>query len=192
MANFFAQFLANPRKVGSPFSCSKEVGFQMASAGNLEDAHVVVEFGPGKGPITGEILKQLQADATFFAIELDPKLAEATRKRHPGTQVYVDSCEHVAKYLKKHGHTQCDTIICTIPWALMDEATANRCLDAVEAALKPGGVFVTVGLAMGKKSKGGKRLSAQLNKRFTTVEMSKNIRNIPPAFYYRCVKSTEN
>ena len=188
MANFLSQFISNPLEVGSPFRCSKEVGAKMARAGQVENAKVVVEFGPGTGVITKEIQKQLSPGTTFFAIEINPKLAAATRKK-TGATVYVDSCQHVKKYLEENGQTHCDSIICTIPWAVLKEKDQEAIMDEVMDVLLPGGLFVTVGLYHGRKSPGGRRLKKMLESRFSQVEQSKSIwSNIPPAFYYTCVK----
>ncbi|MEM7038679.1 MAG: hypothetical protein AAF570_16960 [Bacteroidota bacterium] len=72
---------------------------------------------------------------------------------------------------------------------MMGEETANECMRAVENVLVPGGRFVTVGLYHGRKSPGGRRLKRMLHERFDNVEQSKSIwSNIPPAFYYTCIK----
>lgn len=188
MAKFWAQFISNPKEVGFPVTCSAETAGRMAEAADLSQAKNVVEFGPGTGVVTQEILARIPLDCNFFAIEINEKLAEATHQK-TGAKVYVDSCANVAKYMQENNMASCDAIVCTIPWALLKPEETNTILDAVMKALPEGGCFVTVGLIHGKNSPGGKRLLKQLKLRFSKVEKSKTIwNNFPPAFYYLCHK----
>jgi phosphatidylethanolamine/phosphatidyl-N-methylethanolamine N-methyltransferase len=188
MAKFWRQYLSNPKEIGFPVTCSKETASRMADAAEITEANAVVEFGPGTGVVTREILKRIPEDCKFFAIEINADLAAETRKR-TGATVYVDSCANVMQYMQEHQMSTCDAIICTIPWALLGEEETEKILDEVEKALAPGSRFVTVGLSMGKNTAGGKRLREQLQQRFSKVKSSKKIwANFPPAFYYRCLK----
>jgi phospholipid N-methyltransferase len=188
MAKFWKQFLSNPKEVGFPVTCSKETASQMADAADLTGAKAVVEFGPGTGAVTREILARIPDECSFFAIEINADLAAETHLR-TGAKVYVDSCANVLQYMTKNGMESCDAIVCTIPWALLGEEETAHILDEVMKALAPGSRFVTVGLSMGKNTPGGKRLREELQGRFSKVEESKKIwANFPPAFYYRCEK----
>ena len=188
MAKFWRQYLSNPKEVGFPVTCSKETASRMADAADIESARSVVEFGPGTGAVTQQILKRIPKDCKFFAIEINAELAKETELR-TGAKVYVDSCANVLKYMGENEMESCDAIVCTIPWALLGEEETAHILDEVMKALVPGSRFVTVGLSMGRNMAGGKRLREELQRRFSTVEESKKIRaNFPPAFYYLCIK----
>ncbi len=61
-----------------------------------QKAKVVVEYGPGVGTITQEVLKRMRPDATLIAIELNPNFfrvleAEIHDPRFPpGTRVRAE------------------------------------------------------------------------------------------------------
>lgn len=188
MAKFWTEFISNPKEVGFPVTCSAETAGRMADAVTIKNAQAVIEFGPGTGVVTKEILSRIPEGCKFFAIEINAKLAEATHKK-TGAKVYVDSCANVAQYMYENNMATCDAIVCTIPWALLKPEETTHILDAVMAALPKGGRFVTVGLIHGKNSPGGRRLLKALKARFSSTEKSKTIwNNFPPAFYYLCVK----
>ncbi|MEM1000984.1 MAG: methyltransferase domain-containing protein [Bacteroidota bacterium] len=158
----------------------------MAEAAELKQARYVVEFGPGTGVVTREIVRRIPQDCRFFAIEINQQLAAETRRR-TGAEVIVDSCQHLLHHLQHRGMPHCDAILCTIPWALLSADASAAILDAVVEGLGPEGRFVTVGLSLGKNTAGGKRLRVELEARFAEVTESKKIwANFPPAFYYLC------
>lgn len=179
-------------KTGALAPCQPEVVNFLLNLSSIEKSDTVVEFGPGTGVYTGEILKRIRPGTTFFAIEINPEFHKATKKAHPEAEVYLDSAENVAKYLEMHGKTTCDSIISTLPWAVMDKKTQVRIINEVLKVLRPGGEFLTIAYAAGKNMPGGRKFRKLLKEKFPDVYISGNVKNkYFPMFVYRCRKATE-
>ncbi len=186
---FLCGFLAHPAAVGSMVPSSKTLSSLMASAAGVADASVVVELGPGTGPVTAAVLEQLPEDAVFFALERDPGFVEVLGKRFPDLTVYNDSAENTRKYLDERGLEACDSIVSGLPWASFHEDVQDTLLDAVLDALKPGGRFATYTYASNYYLPSAKRIRKKFQNRFAGFSASRPVwKNVPPAIVYSCRK----
>ncbi|MDP6636278.1 MAG: methyltransferase domain-containing protein [Phycisphaerae bacterium] len=185
----FWEFLKNPKRTGAVATSSRRLARMICSEIGVEDASVIVEYGPGTGVFTEEILRVKKPEANFFAIEHSPTLADSFRRKFPDVRLFEDSAENVADMLDETGHGQIDSIVCGLPWAAFDEDLQDSLLNATLASLKPGGQFATFAYLQGLLLPAGKRFKKKLAESFSKVERSPTIwRNIPPAFVYRCTK----
>src|SRR5215813_8088214 len=66
---FARNFFRHPRMLGSIVPSSRFLIKQLLEPINFGRARVIVEYGPGVGVITAEVLRQMRADATLIAIE---------------------------------------------------------------------------------------------------------------------------
>ena len=66
---FFRQFLRSPQTLGAVAPSSRRLARVMVGGLPLGTAEAVVEFGPGLGAVTGEILRRKGEGTRFFAIE---------------------------------------------------------------------------------------------------------------------------
>jgi phosphatidylethanolamine/phosphatidyl-N-methylethanolamine N-methyltransferase len=187
--SIFLEFLKNPKRTGAIATSSRGLARMICSEIGVESASVIVEYGPGTGVFTEEILRVKKPDASFFAIEHSPRLAENLRNKFPDTRIFEDSAENVASMLKEEGCSQIDSIVCGLPWAAFDEPLQDSLLNATLDSLKPGGQFATFAYLQGVLLPAGKRFKKKLAKLFSKVEKSPTVwRNMPPAFVYRCTK----
>src|SRR6185295_7330029 len=69
---FARNFFRHPRMLGSIVPSSRFLIKQLLEPINWGRARVIVEYGPGVGTITAEVLRQLRSDATLIAIEMNP------------------------------------------------------------------------------------------------------------------------
>jgi len=183
------EFLKNPKRTGAIATSSRGLARMICSEIGVDSASVIVEYGPGTGVFTEEILHMKKPDACFFAIEHSPTLAKNFRRKFPDTRLFEDSAENVASMLDEVGQTQIDSIVCGLPWAAFDEPLQDSLLDATLASLRPGGRFATFAYIHGLLLPAGKRFKKKLAHSFSTVDKSPTVwRNIPPAFVYRCTK----
>lgn len=148
---------------------------------------VVVEYGPGTGAFTGEILARLRPGARFFAVELNPVFCEALRVRFPELHVHQASVQQVAELCRRENVEQIDAILSGLPWAAFSDSDQAACLGAMMSVLKPGGQFATFAYLQGLLLPAGRRFRRRLGECFSTVESSRVVwRNFPPAIVYRC------
>jgi phospholipid N-methyltransferase len=145
----------------------------------------VVEFGSGTGVFTAEILRRLDREAVFMAIEVNPHFVRETRRNCPGATVYEGSALMVGEFLSRHGLSQCDRIVCGLPWAAFTRQSQIALLAASYAAMKPGGRFVTFAYLHGLGLPQGLHFRRLLQQRFGAVTTTRTVwRNLPPAFVY--------
>ena len=183
------EFVKNPKRTGAVATSSRGLARMICSRIGIDSASVIVEYGPGTGVFTEEILRMKRPEACFFAIEHSPALAANFRRKFPDTRLFEDSAENVASMLDEVGRAHIDCVVCGLPWAAFDEPLQDSLLDATLSSLRPGGKFATFAYLQGLLLPAGKRFKKKLAHSFSTVDKSPTVwRNIPPAFVYRCTK----
>jgi phosphatidylethanolamine/phosphatidyl-N-methylethanolamine N-methyltransferase len=185
---FLRQFMHNPTRTGAIAPSSTALAELITASADLAQASVVIEFGPGTGVFTEQILAQLHKEATFFALEVNPDFVAATQARCPEAIVYHDSATQAGAHLKTHGHTHCDCIISGLPWAAFGEKLQDDLLDTVKDVVRPGGRFLTFAYLQGLLLPSGLRFRKKLKNRFSKVSTTRIVwANLPPALVY-CVE----
>ena len=187
--SILVQFLMRPLTTGAICPSSRELSRTLTSGIHIEDAHSIVELGPGTGAITGAILSSKRSDANFFAVELNPAVIPAFRKRFPDVKLYNDSAANLPELLQKESIPHADVILSGLPWASFPDHLQQEILDAILASLPSGGYFTTFAYLQGTWLPTGIKFRHRLEQSFSHVEKSEIVwRNIPPAFAYRCRK----
>ncbi len=187
--HFLREFFREPHRVGAVAPSSPVLGREIVSGVGLEAAGVVIEYGPGTGAFTAQILPRLRPGAVYLAIERNPSLADSFRKRFPGVPLMEGCVENVATMLQSAGADRADCIISGLPWAAFDADLQDRLLGATLDVLCPGGTFATFAYLQGLLLPAGKRFKHKLRQHFARVTRSPVVwRNLPPAFVYRCEK----
>jgi len=185
----FWEFVKNPKRTGAVATSSRHLARTICAEIGVESASVVVEYGPGTGVFTEEILRVKKPEADFFAIEQSPTLAADFRRKFPDVRLFEDSAANVAAMLAETGCGSIDSIVCGLPWAVFDEELQDALLSATLDSLTPGGQFATFAYLQGLLLPAGQRFKDKLAQSFSKVEKSPTVwRNLPPAFVYRCTK----
>jgi len=186
---FFSGFIRHPKAVSSVAPSSSVLARAMADRIDWDRTAVLVEYGPGTGPITQVLVERIGEATRFLAIELDPKFAREVAARFPRVTVCEGSVADAARFCREHHVEQVDAIISGLPWASFSDELQTSFLDATREILRPGGQFVTFGYLQGRLLSTGRRFRRKLDEYFSEVRTSRPIwRNIPPAFFYDCRK----
>ena len=186
---FFFTFLSKPTQVGAVAPSSDGLARAMVDGIDWENVRNVVEYGPGTGVFTEQILARMKPGTKFFAIEIDPGLVEILSKRYPQVRVYQDSVQNVRSLCEQEGIDEIDAVVCGLPWAAFSDSDQTAYLDAMMSVLRSGGQFATFAYLQGLLLPAGRRFRGQLRKHFSEVTQSKTQwLNLPPAFIYRCRK----
>ncbi len=156
---------------------------------NWSTVDVVVEYGPGTGVFTEQILAQKRREARYLGIERNPRFVGMLRERFPGIAICNESVERVREVCGQQGLGEVDVIICGLPWASFTPGEQDAFLGATTAVLPPGGKFATFAYLQGLLLPGGLRFRSTLHRYFATVSKSRTVwANIPPAFVYQCIR----
>ncbi|MEX2217647.1 MAG: methyltransferase domain-containing protein [Phycisphaerales bacterium] len=184
---FIREFLSHPKRVGAVAPSSRFLAEKMVEGVNFARAGVVVEYGPGTGAFTREIVARLAPGARYFAVELSPRMAREWRRRHPGLRVHRDSVANMRAICDAEGVESVDVIVSGLPWASFDEGLQRELLGATAAVLRPGGALVTFGYRGASMLPAARRFRKLLPEYFSRVSRARYVwRNLPPAFVIRC------
>jgi len=183
---FMREVLLSNKSTGALAPSGRALAELVTRLAHLDKADVIVEFGPGTGVFTEQIVKTKRPESYFCAFEVNEKFVQATRKRCPEVEVVHDSAEKVCEHLSSRGHDGCDVIVSGLPWTRFPESLQDSILDATYAALRPGGRFITFAYASSPLVPNGRKFfKDKLNAKFDHVRKTPNIwNNFPPAVVF--------
>lgn len=175
---FFREAIRDIKTSGTIFPSSRFLTRRIVNTIDFSKAKVIVEFGPGNGIITKEILKRIPKDATLIAFEINDKFFQSLEKiKHSQLIIEKVSAEKVESILKKHGFDKADCIISSLPLTNIPTEISDRILDNSYKAMKKDTLFVQYQYSLTYY----KKLKEVFNDQ---VKLSFEAFNIPPAFVY--------
>jgi phosphatidylethanolamine/phosphatidyl-N-methylethanolamine N-methyltransferase len=141
---FFKGFLKNPREVGSVIPSSRFLTRRTLECGDVRDARVIVELGPGTGVLTRRALEYMRPDAKLVAIEISRDFVDVLRAEFPDPRVHVHhgSATEIEAALAKIGERSADLVMSGIPFSTLERGVGLATLRAAKRVLSPGGRFV--------------------------------------------------
>jgi phospholipid N-methyltransferase len=181
MLLFAKNFLRHPHMLGSIIPSSRFLVNQVLAPIDWKRARVIVEYGPGVGTITGEILQRMRSDAHLVVIETNPDFVRFLRKSlpHPRLHVEHDSAAEVQLVLQKLGLPRADYIISGIPLGSMPDPVRADIVTKSRDALEPEGEFLVYQFTS--------RVLPVLKRTFGYVRRRFEGRNLPPAQLFVCM-----
>ncbi len=152
-----------------------------------ESVDAVVEYGPGTGAFTAQILQSKQPGTDFFAVELNSQFAATLAARFPDVSILEDSVANIEELCRQQGVSGVDAIVCGLPWAAFSDRDQTAYMEAMMKVLKPGGHFATFAYLQGMLLPAARRFRKKLQSYFGEVHLSPTVWwNAPPAFVYQC------
>ena len=180
VALFARNFFKYPSMLGSLLPSSPFLVKDLMAQIDWDRARVLVEFGPGVGTITREILKRMRPEAVLLVIELNEEFVQYLNStiRDPRLRVVHGSATHVRRVLAEHGLARADTIISSIPYSLLPEALRREIVAESRHALKAQGSLLVFQY--------NRTLLPYLKSSFSTVRLNFQLFNILPALIFHC------
>lgn len=177
---FFKNFLTNPAAIGSIIPSSPHLVADLLAGLNFAQARVIVEYGPGTGVFTEELVRRLHPEAKLVCIELMPEFYETLKAKYQDPRVILihGSAADVEKHLAAHGLGQADTIVSGLPFTSLPEGVRHEILAATTRALKPEGRFLLYQYST--------FLMGHLRSYFKHIHVRWTPLNVPPAFSFYC------
>lgn len=169
-ADFVQQFIRNPRKMGSITPSSNALCRTMSDAVDWTRAQRIAELGAGDGVLTRHLLARMEPRAALDVFEISSPLA-ARLRAFDDSRLTVRTCS--AQYL----NGEYDAIFSGLPLLSLPATLREAILYAAYASLAPGGVFVQFQYTA---------LTQPDLSRYFTWERQRVLRNVPPAWVYRC------
>ena len=177
---FARNFFRHPRMLGSIVPSSRFLIRELLAPIDWKRARVIVEYGPGVGGITAEVLRRMRSDAMLIAIEMNPDFVSYLRGalRDPRLRVVEGSAESIDEVLRRCGQSQADYIISGIPFSTIPAPLRERILRKTRAALAPGGAFLVYQFST--------RVLQDLKRIFGVVGRKFEPLNVLPAHLFIC------
>ena len=192
LLTFSRQAFSDFEKTAAIVPSSRHLARAMIAPLPLANAKVVVEFGPGTGVMTRELLRLAPADAAVLAFEINSRFAAWLREEFPDKRLDVIECgaEYAAHELRRLGIDCVDAALSSLGFSLMQDEQVHETLRGLLPFLTPQSVFTQFQyLSQMRFQRGGigrYRVSRLLADYFTTVHRTVVWRNVPPAFAFAC------
>jgi len=180
---FASNFLRHPNMLGSVIPSSRFLVDQVLNPVDWASARVIVEYGPGIGTFTGEILRRMHSDAQLVAIETNRDFVRFLQRTLPDRRLHVvhDSAAEVQAVLTRLALPAPHYIISGIPLGSMPDPVRTDIALKSRAVLEPGGAFLVYQFTA--------RALPTLQRIFGDVRRSFERRNFPPAQLFLCTAS---
>jgi phospholipid N-methyltransferase len=180
LALFARNFLKSPFMLGSVVPSSPFLVNDMMNQVDWDRARVVVEYGPGVGTFTREILRRMRPDAVLVAIELNTDFVEylSHHVRDPRFRVVQGSAALVRSVLAEQNLAHADYIISSLPYLNMTDALRREILEESRLALNAEGSMLLFQYT--------RTLLPYLESSFSSVKLNFQFFNILPALIFHC------
>jgi phospholipid N-methyltransferase len=180
MLLFARNFLKHPRMLGSLIPSSRFLIEQVLRQMDWARARVIVEYGPGVGTITTEILRRMGPDARLVVFETTPDFVRFLRETVRDQRLHIvhGSAGEIENVLRQLGLGGADYVISGIPFSTMPESLRASILRATHAALGDEGAFIVYQFSS--------KVKPYLEETFGQVDRGFEPLNILPAHLYYC------
>ncbi len=177
---FAKNFLKHPRLLGSFVPSSPFLIKQLLDSVDWRRARVVVEFGPGIGNMSREILDRMRPDAVLVAIELNPEFVGFLRSDidDPRFHVVEGSALDIREILNTLQLPRVDYIVSGIPYSTIPHETRCDILRESRSMMQNDGAMLVYQFT--------RTVLPYLERSFRRVEQDFMLWNILPARIFRC------
>ena len=150
------------------------------------DLQNIVEYGPGDGALTLELLKVLSPKGKMLVVEMDPNFVRVLKKINDRRLTVVQGkMQNIAKNLDRYGFKEVDLVLSSVPFSLIDKKEREEFVMFTHNTLVSRGKFIIF-------HQYSKIMERSLKKYFKNVSTSFEPRNILPCFIMCAEKTTDS
>jgi len=178
---FLKEFFKNPSKTGSLIPSSKYLAKQMIDSINFSKNIIIVEYGPGEGVFSNEIIKRKNKESIIILIELNKIFYNQLKNKFKDIDnvfIFNDSVENVENILKNLNINNIDYIISGIPFSSLPKELTKIILKNTKRIMNNKSSFITF-----QYSKIKFKLFFNY---FKSIKIIKVWKNFPPAYVLNC------
>jgi phosphatidylethanolamine/phosphatidyl-N-methylethanolamine N-methyltransferase len=145
-----------------------------------KDTRAILEYGPGDGVLTRELLKILPADGRLLAIETNQEFIDSLRLIDDSRLTVIHGDARLAEeYAQKKGWAEFDLAVSGIPFSLIPSDERTELVYKTRGLLRRGGIFVVYQTSA---------LMRPYLKRMFSVRTLITLLNVPPYFIMRAAR----
>jgi phospholipid N-methyltransferase len=141
---FGRNFLKHPKMLGSLIPSSRFLVNHLLAEVDWPRARVFLEYGPGVGTFTTEILRRMRPDAVLVAVETNNDFVRFLRGRMRDDRLHIvhGSAADADAALATLKLSRADYVISGIPYTTMPPDLRDRILRKTHSVLDPNGAFL--------------------------------------------------
>jgi phospholipid N-methyltransferase len=177
---FGRNFFKHPKMLGSLIPSSRFLVKHVLEEVDWNRARVFLEYGPGVGTFTTEILRRMRPDGVLIALETNSDFVRFLKGRIRDDRLHVvhGSAADADAALAKLNLSRADYVISGIPYTTMPSELRDRILRKTHSVLDPGGAFLVYQFT--------RAVLPYLQKVFESVHQDFEPLNVMPARLFYC------
>src|SRR5438105_1080998 len=146
---FARNWVKHPNMVGWMLPSSPFVVDEVLKKVDWANARVIVEYGPGVGTFTTEVLKRMRPDATLIALEINRDFVKFLKRRlhDPRLRLVQESATEIDSVLARLGFLHADYVISGIPFKTLPHGLRDTIVRKTHSVLRPQGSFLVYQLS---------------------------------------------
>ncbi|NLT66540.1 MAG: methyltransferase [Acidobacteria bacterium] len=177
---FARNFLKHPSMLGWPLPSSRFLINELLKWVDWQKANVIVEYGPGVGSFTIEILKRMRSNSVLVAVETNEDFIRYLRRKLHDRRLHLihGSATEICQLLNNLGYRKADYVITGIPFRTIPEELRQDIMRATLSVLQPHGSCLVYSFSS--------RVKPYLEGTFERVQRDFELLNFLPAKLWRC------
>ena len=182
-ARFIRSWFDSPLTAGAVSPSGRFLARAMARCVDPATEGLIVELGPGTGPVTEALIARGVAPEKLVLVEYDASFCKLLERRFPGAHILRGDAYRLSETLKHLEGENVSTVVSSLPLLNRPERERIALLDEAFALMGPDGAFVqfTYGLASPMPLKTSRRAALAYR-----GEVSNPVwLNLPPARVWR-------
>ncbi len=174
--HFLKSLLENPRLTGAVAPSGPYLARAMARAVNVRSDGLVVELGPGTGPVTKALIEHGITSERLVLVEYDANFCRLLAQRFAPARIVKGDAYDLSRTLAEFAGQKIAAIVSSLPLLNQPPALRAKLIEDVFELMAPGGVFVQ--FTYGLKSPIPRQACVN---RFSAHSSAPIWRNLPPA-----------
>ncbi len=175
--SFIFEYDKHPRRIGAVAPSGKRLPRKMMAPIDFSSADVIVEYGPGTGSFTRELIANRKPGTALILVEQNEHFCRELETRYGGLgNVYIihGDAGDIGRYLWELGYDKADYIVSGLPFTSLPRNVSDNILTATKTALSERGKFITFQYSLLKRR--------FFERYFSITDYQKEVWNLPPAY----------
>ena len=139
---FVGAMIKSPVKTGGVAPSGRRLARAMAAAASADRPGMIVELGPGTGPVTAALLASGMAPERLVLVEFNPEFCRLLRQRFPGVRVIEGDAYAIKKTLEGVVDGPVASVVSSLPLMTRPRAVRRALVEDCADLMGPGGKFV--------------------------------------------------
>jgi phosphatidylethanolamine/phosphatidyl-N-methylethanolamine N-methyltransferase len=178
-ASFLKTLITAPRLTGAVAPSGRALARAMAAAIGSPPRGLVVELGPGTGPVTQALIETRVSPERLVLVEYDPSFCRMLEKRFGGVRVIQGDAYDLPRTLAPFAGQPIAAVVSSLPLLNQPPPRRTKLIADAFALMGPAGVFVQ--FTYGLQSPIPREVCAN---RYAATRSRPILLNLPPAFVW--------